>query len=77
VPVINCEIGQNVTWHHEELINLYGCKIGYNTKIGTFVEIGEDVIIGHDCRIQSFVFIPPGITIGNYVFIGPHVCLQM
>lgn len=74
MPVKNCKIGQNVIWHHEELINLYGCTIGYNTKIGTFVEIGNDVIIGHDCRIQSFVFIPPGIEIGDYVFIGPHVC---
>lgn len=74
MPIINCKIGDNVTWHHEELINLYGCTIGYNTKIGTFVEIGSGVTIGHHCRLQSFVFIPPGVEIGDHVFIGPHVC---
>ena len=74
MPINNCRIGSGVICHHEQLVNLYGCSIGYNTKIGTFVEIGKGVVIGHHCKIQSFAFISPGVTIGDYVFIGPHVC---
>lgn len=57
-------------WHH---CNLYGCKIGNNTQIGSYSEIKESVIIGDNCRLQAFVFIPEGTKIGNNVFIGPHV----
>ena len=57
-----------------ELVNLYYCKLGKNTKIAAFVEIGRDVIIGDDCKIEAFSFIPEGVIIGNNVFIGPHVC---
>lgn len=60
--------------HHTELVNLYDCVIGEGTKIGTFVEIGNGVSVGKRCKIQSFAFIPPGVTIGDNVFIGPHVC---
>ena len=58
----------------QELVNLYYCKIGKRTKIAAFVEIGKDVVIGEDCKIEAFSFIPPGVEIGNNVFIGPHVC---
>ena len=54
-------------------VNLYGCKIGRNTKIDSYVYIEEGVTIGHDCKIRPFVFIPTGITIGDNVFIGPGV----
>jgi len=57
-------------WHH---CNLYGCKIGNNTQIGSYSEIKEGVIIGDNCRLQAFVFIPEGTRIGNNVFIGPNV----
>lgn len=58
---------------HPELVNLYGCTIGANCSIGSFVEIGKGVIIGNNCKIQSYVFIPTMITIGDGVFIGPGV----
>lgn len=65
------EIGENSKiWH---FCNLYGCKIGKNTQIGSYCEIKEKVTIGDNCRLQSYVFIPEEIKIGNNVFIGPHV----
>ncbi len=55
-------------------VNLYGCSIGKNCIIGSFVEIRKGVVIGDNCKIQAFAFIPEGITIENNVFIGPHAC---
>ena len=49
-------------------------KIGKETKIGAFAEIGNGVTIGKNCKIQAFAFIPPGVCIEDNVFIGPHVC---
>jgi len=70
--VSDCEIGEGtVIWHY---CNLYGCKIGKNCKIASYVEIGKDVVIGDNCKIEAFTFIPSGVKIGNRVFIGPHVC---
>lgn len=66
------DFGENVKKYN--FINLYGCKIGDNTKIGSFCEIRKTVIIGKNCKIQAFVFIPEGVTIEDNVFIGPHVC---
>lgn len=54
-------------------VNLYGCKIGANTKIDAFVYIEEDVTIGDNCKIRPFVFIPSGIEIEDNVFIAPNV----
>jgi acetyltransferase-like isoleucine patch superfamily enzyme len=68
------KLGDNVTIYHPELVNLYGCEIDDNTKIGAFVEIRKQVSIGRNCKIQAFAFIPEGVTIGDGVFIGPHVC---
>ena len=57
-----------------ELSNIHpNAKIGVRNIIHSFVWIGENVIIGNDCRIQAFVFIPPGVTIADKVFIGPNV----
>jgi len=67
------KLGKNVLIFHPDQVNLYGCTIGANTKIGAFVEIKEGVIVGTNCKIQAFVFIPEGITIEDGVFIGPHV----
>lgn len=55
-------------------VNLYGCKIGKNCNIGSFVEIRKNVVIGNNCKIQAFAFIPEGVTIEDNVFIGPHAC---
>ncbi len=53
--------------------NLYGCRIGDRTRIGTFVEIQRGAVIGRDCKIQSHTFICDGITIGDEVFVGHGV----
>jgi len=54
-------------------INLYGCKIGDGTKIGTFVEVQKNAFIGKNCKIQSHTFICEGVTIEDEVFIGHGV----
>jgi len=54
-------------------VNLYGCKIGSNCKIESFVYIEEGVVIGDNCKIKPHVFIPTGVKIGNNVLVGPGV----
>ena len=54
-------------------INLYGCEIGDNTKIGTFVEIQKKAYIGKNCKIQSHSFICEGVQIEDDAFIGHGV----
>ncbi len=54
-------------------VNLYGCEIGANTKVGTFVEIQKKAKIGKNCKIQSHTFICEGVTIEDNVFIGHGV----
>lgn len=54
-------------------INLYGCRIGDESMIGTFVEIQRDVAIGCRCRIQSHTFICSGVTLEADVFVGHGV----
>ena len=66
------KLGKAVTI--QDFVNLYGCEIGDNTKIGPFVEIQKGVIIGNSCAIEAFTFIPSGVIIEDEVFIGPHVC---
>jgi UDP-2-acetamido-3-amino-2,3-dideoxy-glucuronate N-acetyltransferase len=50
--------------------NLYGCRIGDQTRVGPFVEIQRDAVIGARCKIQSHVFICTGVEIGDEVFVG-------
>lgn len=54
-------------------INLYGCTIGDDAMIGTFVEIQRDVVVGPRCRVQSHTFICSGVTLEADVFIGHGV----
>ena len=54
-------------------INLYGCEIGDETKIGAFVEVQKNVIIGKRCKISSHTFICEGVTIEDGVFVGHGV----
>jgi len=54
-------------------VNLYGCEIGDNTKIGTFVEVQKGAKIGANCKISSHTFICEGVTIEDGVFIGHGV----
>jgi acetyltransferase-like isoleucine patch superfamily enzyme len=56
-----------------KFINLYGCSIGDNTKIGAFVEIQKNASIGRNCKISSHTFICEGVTIEDNVFIGHGV----
>ena len=53
--------------------NLYGCRIGDQTRIGTFVEIQRGAVVGARCKIQSHTFICDGVTIGDGVFVGHGV----
>lgn len=54
-------------------INLYGCEIGPNTKIGAFVEIQKNAVVGSNCKISSHSFICEGVRIEDDVFIGHNV----
>jgi acetyltransferase-like isoleucine patch superfamily enzyme len=65
------KLGENVKLAN--FINLYGCSIDDNTKIGTFVEIQKNARIGKNCKIQSHTFICEGVTIEDDVFIGHGV----
>jgi acetyltransferase-like isoleucine patch superfamily enzyme len=56
-----------------DFVNLYGCKIGVNTKIGTFVEIQKNAVVGSFCKISSHTFICEGVTLEDRVFIGHGV----
>ena len=65
-------LGRDVRIH--AFVNLYGCRIGDETQIGTFVEIQKGVDIGRRCKIQSHTFICEGVTIEDAVFVGHSVC---
>lgn len=67
----NVILGKNVKIY--SFVNLYGCTIGDNTKIGTFVEIQKDAHVGKNCKISSHSFICSGVKIGNNCFIGHGV----
>ena len=56
-----------------KFINLYGCQVGDETKIGTFVEIQKNARVGRRCKISSHTFICEGVTIEDHVFIGHGV----
>jgi len=64
-------LGENVSL--QDFINLYGCRIGDNTKIGSFVEIQKNVTVGRNCKIQSHSFLCEGVTIADEVFVGHGV----
>lgn len=64
-------LGDNVKL--SKFINLYGCSIGDNTKIGAFVEIQKNAVIGNNCKVSSHTFICEGVQIEDGVFIGHGV----
>ena len=66
-------LGANVKIVHPELVNLYGCWIGAETKIGAFVEIQKQARIGERCKVSSHSFVCEGVTIEDEVFIGHGV----
>jgi acetyltransferase-like isoleucine patch superfamily enzyme len=65
------KMGENVKL--AQFVNLYGCVIGDNTKIGTFVEIQKNAHIGKNCKISSHTFICEGVNIEDNVFVGHGV----
>ena len=66
-------LGSGVAIFHPTLVNLYGCRIGDDTKIGTFVEIQKNAVVGSRCKISSHTFICEGVTIEDDVFVGHGV----
>ncbi len=67
------KLGRNVKIFHSNLVNLYGCTIGNDTKIGAFVEIQKDVEVGSRCKISSHSFLCEGVLLEDEVFIGHGV----
>ncbi len=65
------QLGENVRL--SRFINLYGCRIGDNTKIGAFVEIQKHAVVGKNCKISSHTFVCEGVTIEDGVFVGHGV----
>lgn len=65
------KLGKNIAIF--EFVNLYGCEIGDDSRIGAFVEIQRDVVIGKRVRIQSHTFICSGVVIEDDVFVGHNV----
>lgn len=67
----NVKLGKDVKL--AKFINLYGCEIGDNTKVGAFVEIQKNARIGKNCKISSHTFVSEGVTIEDGVFVGHGV----
>ena len=67
------QIGRNVKIFQPTLVNLYGCVIGDETRIGAFVEIQKNATVGARCKISSHTFICEGVVIEDEVFIGHGV----
>jgi UDP-2-acetamido-3-amino-2,3-dideoxy-glucuronate N-acetyltransferase len=67
------QLGQDVKIFHPSLVNLYGCTIGRDTKVGAFVEIQKNATIGERCKISSHTFVCEGVEIENEVFVGHGV----
>ena len=67
----NVKLGKDVKIF--DFVNLYGCSINDNTKIGTFVEIQKNASIGKNCKISSHTFICEGVYIEDNVFVGHNV----
>jgi UDP-2-acetamido-3-amino-2,3-dideoxy-glucuronate N-acetyltransferase len=66
-------LGEGVVVFHRDLVNLYGCHVGADSKIGAFVEIQKNATIGARCKISSHSFVCEGVTIEDDVFVGHGV----
>jgi acetyltransferase-like isoleucine patch superfamily enzyme len=69
--LVNVRVGKNVRLF--SFINAYGCEIGDNTKVGSFVEIQKNARVGKNCKVSSHTFICEGVAIEDEVFIGHNV----
>lgn len=66
-------LGANVRIVHPSLVNLYGCTVGADTRIGAFVEIQKNATVGARCKISSHTFVCEGVHIEDEVFVGHGV----
>lgn len=73
MPIENTQLGRDVRILHPDLVNLYGCIVGDESRIGTFVEVQAGAKIGARCKISSHSFICEGVTIEDEVFVGHGV----
>ncbi len=69
--IADVEFGDGVVV--QPFVNLYGCRIGDETRVGPFVEIQRGAVIGARCKVQSHTFICDGVEVGDNVFIGHGV----
>ena len=67
------ELGARVRIPHPELVNLYGCSVGDDTRIGSFVEVQKGAVIGARCKLSSHTFVCEGVTVEDEVFVGHGV----
>jgi UDP-2-acetamido-3-amino-2,3-dideoxy-glucuronate N-acetyltransferase len=67
------ELGPGALVVRPELVNLYGCRIGADSRVGPFVEIQAGVVVGERCKISSHSFLCEGVTVEDEVFIGHGV----
>jgi acetyltransferase-like isoleucine patch superfamily enzyme len=67
------KLGTGVRIPHPDLVNLYGCSIGDETRIGSFVEVQKQATVGARCKISSHTFVCEGVTIEDDVFVGHGV----
>lgn len=73
MTIKDTQLGRDVRILHPDLVNLYGCTVGDESRIGTFVEIQAGAEIGARCKISSHSFVCEGVTIEDEVFIGHGV----
>ena len=67
------KLGERVNIYQPNLVNLYGCSIGDDTKVGAFVEIQKNAAVGARCKVSSHTFICEGVTLHEEVFVGHGV----
>jgi acetyltransferase-like isoleucine patch superfamily enzyme len=73
VPIFECDIGIDVRIFQPDLVNIYGCEIGSECRIGPFVEIQSGCTIGKRCKISSHSFLCEGVVLEDGVFVGHGV----
>lgn len=73
MPIVSCDLAEDVAISHPDLVNLYGCRIDSGSRVGPFVEIQKNSVIGARCKISSHSFICEGVVIEDEVFVGHGV----
>lgn len=73
MPIKNCDIAGDARISQPDLVNLYGCRIGSESRIGPFVEIQAGCVVGRRCKVSSHSFLCTGVVLEDRVFIGHGV----